>query len=320
MTSPNVQPFDPSNQHRIIRDRLHTLDMITERFSQRFRLAMFNYLKRNPDIRVKDTQFISFANFTNSIPTPSAINMVNIKPLTGSSLIVFSYDMIFSIVDTIFGGEGKFPYRNENRGFTTTEERIINKLLTLFIHDFDASWDGTYETSTVFNRLETEAKFANITNSPNDIVVVTTFTIDLFGKQSEFYICIPYVTLEPIKEILIDPVIDGQVIDYEGFKNRMTGEVKKSDVVLTADFVSIQMKMRDVNNLEVGDIIPIDIPESVKAKVDGVPVMKCSFGSKRGAKALSVIDMINHGAGHLPMSKVLAEAAKEQNNNETDNV
>lgn len=300
----DIRPFDPENQHRVIRERLHSLDIINERFARQFRIGIFNYVRRNPDITVESMRYMSYANFSHEVPSPTAINMMSLKPLQGTALMMFSSDMVFFVVDSLFGGDGRFGLTKEKKSFTATENRIIQRLLELSSSAYDSAWESVYPIETKFNRFETQAKFANITNSPNDVVVLTTFKIEIGDMVTHFSICIPYAMIEPIKEVLINPIIDGQEVDHEGFTKKMAGEVKQSGVLLTADFVNIDMQVSSLTDLKQGDILPIELPEIIQAKIDGVPVMDCKFGTKNGHHALRVVNVIDHGAGHIPVSGI----------------
>ena len=288
-----VRPYNPATQHRVIRERLHALDIINERFARHFRMGLFNLLRRSADITVESVRYLSYSEFSRNVPVPTNINMIAMKPLRGSALIVFPPALVFMVVDNLFGGDGRFLTRSEGREFTNTEQRIIMRLLHLAIDAYAESWKSVYPLEISYLRSEMQSKFANITNSPNEIVVNTSFNIEVGSLSSKFQICMPYAMIEPLRDLLSNPLNDSHHDDGT-WKRRMAGEIRQSEVELVADFASIPTRIAHVMALKEGDILPLELPETVIARVDGVPVMECEYGSQHEQRALRVLRMIDH--------------------------
>ena len=289
-----IRPYDPATQHRVIRERLQALDIINERFARHFRMGLFNLLRRSADITVDSVRYQSYSEFSRNVPVPTNINIIAMKPLRGSGLIVFPPSLVFMVVDNLFGGDGRFLTRSEGREFTNTEQRIIMRLLNLAIDAYSDSWKSVYPLEISFVRSEMQAKFANITNSPNEIVVNTSFNIEVGNLSSHFQVCLPYSMIEPLRELLSNPLNDGHNDQDGTWKLHMAKEIRHSEVELVADFASIPSRIAHVMALKVGDILPLELPETVIGRVDGVPVMECEYGSQQDQHALRVLRMIDH--------------------------
>ena len=54
------------------------------------------------------------------------------------------------------------------------------------------------------------------------------------------------------------------------------------------DFLRRSLTLGGLHNLKVGDIIPITIPETVTASVDGIDVLQCKYGVQNGHYALRI--------------------------------
>lgn len=312
-----VRPYNPATQHRVIRERLHALDMINERFARQFRMGIFNLLRRSADITVDAVKYQSYSEFSRNMPMPTNINMISMKPLRGSALIVFPPTLVFMVVENLFGGDGRFLTRSEGREFTNTEQRIILRLLNLAIDAYSDSWKSVYPLDISYVRSEMQSKFANITNSPNEIVVNTSFNIEVGNISSSFQICMPYAMIEPLRDRLANAMHDTQYGKDSGWKSRMATELTQSEVELVAEFASIPARLAHVMALKKGDILSLDLPETVVARVDGVPVMECEFGSQHNQRALRVRRMIDHArrsASSDTFIKASATSAKESNN------
>ncbi|SDN38021.1 flagellar motor switch protein FliM [Vreelandella arcis] len=293
---PKVRPYDPSTQHRVIRERLHALDFINERFARYFRTGLFNLLRRSADITVESVRYQSFSDFSRNVPVPTNLNIVSMRPLRGSSLIVFPPNLVFMVVDNLFGGDGRFVTKSDGREFTNTEQRIIQRLLGLAIDAYQEAWKVVYPLEISFLRSEVQSKFANITNSPNEIVVNTKFNIEVGNLSSNFQVCMPYAMIEPLRDLLANPINDSNHDQDGTWSRRMASELRQSEVELVAEFAHIPSRISHVMGLKKGDVLPLDIPSTVTANVDGVPVMECEYGSQRQQRALRVQRMIDHAA------------------------
>ena len=311
-----IQPFDPSTQKRVIRERLQSLEIINERFARQFRVGLFNLMRRSTDVTVESVEYQSYSEFSRNLPVPTNINVIAMKPLRGSGLIVFPPSMVFMVVDNLFGGDGRFVTKNEGREFTKTEQRIIQRLLDLAIECYSDAWKSVYPLDISFIRSEIQSKFANITNSPNEIVINTSFNLELGNLSSIFNICMPYAMVEPLRDLLAHPLSDSTPDEDRAWSDRFAKEIRQSAVELVANFTGAESRVGEVMSLKVGDVLPIELPETVTAKVDGVPVMECYYGSRNDRRALRVLRIFDHAAGHAPTDNFLQSArpsSKEPN-------
>ncbi len=295
-----VRPYDPASQHRIIRERLPALDIINERFARHFRMALFNLIRRSADITVDTVRYQSYSEFSRNVPVPTNINIIAMKPLRGSALIVFPPSLVFMVVDNLFGGDGRFVTKSEGREFTNTEQRIIQRMLQLAIEAYAESWKSVYPLEIGYLRRELQAKFANITNSPNEIVVNTSFNLEVGNLSSHFQICMPYSMIEPIRDLLTNPLSDGSKGQDGTWTKRIAGEIRHSEVELAATFAELPSRIAHVMALKAGDVLPLELPETVIASVEGVPVMECEYGSQHEQRALRVLRIFDHAADHMP--------------------
>jgi flagellar motor switch protein FliM len=292
--SVSMQPYNPATQHRIIRDRWHSLDMINERFSRSFRFSLFQLLKKNADITVKGVKFKTYSEFAKHIPMPSNLNLISMKPLRGTGLIAFPPSLIYMVVDNLFGGEGRFM-KSEGREFTNTEQRIIIKIIGKTLECYNAAWKPVCNVDIEYVRSEMQARFATVTSSANDIIVDTTFHLELGNFDCDFNIALPYSMLEPIRKLLINPPSEVEQEDEDAWNNNMSSEIQQSNITIKADFVNIDSTINNVMSMVVGDILDIELPKEVVATVDGIPVLACGYGSSmNGTRALEVKNVINH--------------------------
>ncbi|APR03245.1 flagellar motor switch protein FliM [Thauera chlorobenzoica] len=309
----SLRRYDPATQHRVVRDRLHTLDIINERFARQFRMGLFNLMRRTVDITVDSVRYLSYSEFSRNVPVPANINMLALKPLRGSALMVFPPSLVFMVVDNLFGGDGRFLAKSEGREFTNTEQRIIQRILALAIEAYGEAWKAVYPLEISYLRSEMQSRFANITNSPNEIVVNTVFNIEVGNLSSSFNICMPYTMITPLRDLLTNPLNDARTGDGN-WRQRLAGELRHSQVEVVAEFATLSSHIAQVLGLKAGDVLPLELPETIIAKVDGVPVMECEYGRQRDQRALRVRRLIDHvpdGPQAGPLAGLAASKPKE---------
>ena len=289
-----VRPYNLATQERIVRGRMPTLEVINERFARLMRVGLFNFIRRTAEISVGPVRMQKYKEFIRGLVVPTNLNVVQVKPLRGNALFVFDPNLVFLVVDNVFGGDGRFQTRVEGREFTQTEIRIIQKLLEVVFENFEKCWAPIYPLTFETLRSEMHAQFASIATE-NELVVSTTFTIDLGAVNGDFHICMPYAMIEPIREILYSSQQGNRVEVDKRWLRLLSRQVQSADVELVANLGSAQLTLRQVNGLKVGDVIPLDIPGELTAEIDGIPVMECNYGVFNGQYALRVQRMINQG-------------------------
>jgi flagellar motor switch protein FliM len=287
-----VRPYNLATQERIVRGRMPGLEIINDRFARLLRVGIFNFMRRSAEISVGPVKVQKYSEFTRNLPIPTNLNLVHVKPLRGTSLFVFDPNLVFFVVDNLFGGDGRFHTRVEGREFTTTEHRIISKLLSMVFEQYTASWRSVRPLTFEFVRSEMHTQFANVA-TPNEIVIVTQFSIEFGSTGGTLHICMPYSMIEPIRDILSSP-IQGEALEVDRRWVRvLSQQVQAAEVEVTVDLAHISTTFEQILNMRAGDVLPINVPELVTAKVDGVPVMECGYGIFNGQYALRVQKMIS---------------------------
>ncbi len=287
-----IKTYNIGTQERIVRGRMPTFEIINERFARLLRIGMFNFMRRTIDISVGPVKVIVFSEFVRNLVVPTNLNMVQMKPLRGNALLVFDPNLIFLIVDNLFGGDGRYHTRVEGRDFTQTEQRIIQRLLNVVFEDYEKAWKSVYPIKFEYIRSEMNPQFATIA-TPNEVVVTVTFDIDMGNKGGALHVCIPYSMIEPIKDTLYSALQgDHLEIDKRWIK-LLSQQVQGAEVELIANLGYTKVTFDQILSMQAGDIIPLDIPKTVTAHVDGVPIMDCHYGTINGRYALRVNAMIS---------------------------
>lgn len=288
----SIRDYDLGKQERIVRGRMPTLEIVNERFARHFRLGLFNFIRRNPEISVGQSKVQKYGAFLRNVVVPTNINVMNVKPLRGSALVICEPSLVFTVIDNLFGGSGKFHTRVEGRDFSPTEQRIIQRIVELIIEEYRKAWDGVYPLELEYVRSEMHTQFANIA-TPSEMMVTASFDVEIGEAGGAMHICIPYSTLEPIREMLHSSVRADQQQADRRWVSLLTQQLKSADVDMVAEFATASATLRQLIGLKRGDFIALDMPETVTAMVDRVPIFACNFGVSNSRYAIKVREILS---------------------------
>jgi flagellar motor switch protein FliM len=290
-TDGHAREYDLSSQDRIVRGRMPTLDMLNDRFARYLRISIFNMLRRTAEISVGEVKIIKFSEYIRGLFVPTNLNLIRVNPLRGTGLLVIDPKLLFIIVENFFGGDGRFYTKIEGREFTPTEMRVVHLLLNQVFQDLSEAWKPVMLLEFEYINSEVNPQFANIV-SPTEVVVVTRFKIEMEGGGGELHITLPYSMLEPIRELLAAGIQSDRVESDERWTKTLQEDLKEVKVNMSCSLTEIELNLRELMSLGIGDIIPIDLPKTVVANVEGLPAYHCEFGSHEGHNALKIINRV----------------------------
>ncbi len=282
-----VRPYNIGTQERIVRGRMPTLELINERFARYLRIGLFNYMHRTTEISVGPIRVQKYSEFIRNLVVPTNLNLVAAKPLRGTSLFVFDPNLVFLVVDNMFGGDGRFHTRVEGRDFTPTEQRIIQGLLNVVFAEYARSWKPVYNISFEYIRSEMNSQFANIA-TPSEIVISTTFSVEFGGTAADMHICFPYSMVEPIRDLLYSSMQSDQLSTDHRWIVMLRKQLKDAELEVCAHLATTTLTLGQVLKMKAGDIIPVNVPDKIIAHVDEIPLMECRYGQQGGQYALKI--------------------------------
>jgi flagellar motor switch protein FliM len=289
-----VRSYNLATQERIVRGRMPTLELINERFARLFRIGLFNFLRRRAEVSAGTVRMTKYSEFLRNLVVPTNLNVIHIKPLRGTALIVIDPDLVFLIVDNFFGGDGRFQTRIEGRDFTQTEIRTIQRTLTIIFEAYTQSWETIYPVEFEYVRSEMHTQFANVA-TPNEVVVAITFNLEIGNASGQMHVCIPYAMIEPIRDILTSSLQGESLTQDLRWVQIMKTKIQAAEVEVVANLCKTQSSFRKILKMNVGDILPLNISETVELKVDEVTIMECRYGQINGQYALC-IEKLTHNS------------------------
>jgi len=284
--------YDLASNERVVRGRMPTLELINERFARNARNSIYSLLRSAADVAVEDVQFLKYGDYIHTLYVPSSMCVMKVEPLKGTGLFIMDAKLVFKLVDSFYGGDGRHA-KIEGRDFTPTENRLVFKLLESLFMDLRDAWEPVKKLK--FKRIghEVNPAMANMIDT-GDVVAVCTFQVDLESGTSEFHIVYPYSMLEPLKNELISGSQKEDSQDDGRWQGSLQREMIHAKVPLNVSIAERDVTLSDIVELRDGDIIPVEISEVLKLTANKVPVFNCKLGISRGNLAVKVIDRIDH--------------------------
>ncbi|ENQ8071294.1 flagellar motor switch protein FliM [Vibrio parahaemolyticus] len=279
--------FDFSSQDRIVRGRMPTLELINERFARHMRISLFNMLRKTAEVSINGVQMMKFGEYQNTLYVPTSLNMVRFRPLKGTALITMEARLVFILVENFFGGDGRFHAKIEGREFTPTERRIIQLLLKIVFEDYKEAWSPIMGVEFEYLDSEVNPSMANIV-SPTEVIVVSSFHIEVDGGGGDFHVVMPYSMVEPIRELLDAGVQSDKMETDVRWSSALREEIMDCPVNFRVNLLEKDISLRDLMELQPGDIIPIEMPEHATMFIEDLPTYRVKMGRSEDKLAVQV--------------------------------
>ncbi|MEC7641329.1 MAG: flagellar motor switch protein FliM, partial [Nitrospinota bacterium] len=286
-------PYALTSQEKIIRGRLPTLDIINQMFSRLFRNSLTSMLRASADVSTISTDTVKFGEFLKALPLPSSLHVFRMEPLRGHGMMVVENKLVFSLVDTFFGGSGSSKVKVVGRDFSTIEMRMTKNVVIQALEDLEKAWKPVHSVDINFVRSEVNPQFAAIV-PPSDVVMVILFEVEMEDFSGTITVCIPYATVEPIMSKLREQFQSEQVEVDQAWMRRLRDQLMRAEVDMAVELGSTAIDTNRLLNMKVGDTLMLgnDVSDPLAVRVEGVRKYKGFPGSSRGSKAIQITDVI----------------------------
>lgn len=293
----DIRPYDFQNQDRGLRGRMYALEMISEKFCRSIRGAMFNIIRRKTvDVSFEGVKTMRYEEFLKNLQVPSSLNVFQAPPLRGQCVLAIDPSLVYVMVDSYFGGDCRFYTRIEGRDFTNVEQGLIKKVADVMFHEMAEIWRPVYHLAFKFVRAEMNPQFVNIAGQ-NDVVVVLTFKMEIENTVDRFFFCMPFSTIETIKERLYGM----QRVDSDGsdknWSEGLMAQFCQVQLSLSAEVGRADINVSDLLNLKAGDIIQLSkkIKDPLAVSIEGIQKFTARPGVMDGNYAVKIFSEIKEG-------------------------
>ncbi len=244
--------------------------------------SLRNFTSDNVEVSLDQISSVRFGDYLNSIPLPAMLSVFKAEEWDNYGLMVVDSALIYSIVDVLLGGRrGTAAMRIEGRPYTTIERNLVERMVHVVLSDLSAAFDPLSPVTFRFDRLETNPRFATIARPANAAVLVK-LRIDMEDRGGRLELMIPYATLEPVRELLLQMFMGEKFGRDSIWETHLASELLVTDVDLAAVLDEITMTLHDVLNWRVGSRILLN------ATPDGAIELRCGdvsmFQGRMGRK------------------------------------
>ena len=290
-TAARVKKHDLASEDSSLGVNITSIDMINERFIRTFRLGLVEMLRTSPKVNPNQVEIVRFGDYLKSLKAPLSVNVVRMNPLRGNSIVVIDPTVVFSSLDSFFGGFGKgVGNLPPGRLFTPTESRIINMILEVFFRSLKDAWSAVLPVDFELVSSEINPQFAQIADE-NDLVILTRFEAEgNLDAQGFIDLVYPYASLKPIRELLRSRVQSGDGNDESDKQWRIELEEAVDSASLEARVLlgSIESSIGDIETMKEGDVLFFKKPELARLLVNGLPAFDVQVGSIGAQTAVQI--------------------------------
>ena len=289
----NIQPYDLTNQDRVIRGRMPILEIIYERFIRSFRVSLSNSLRKISTISMISTDLLKFGEFVNTLPIPSCMCIMRFNELRGPALLVFESKLAYAIIDSYFGGTDRPFTKIDGKEFTQIELSFMKKVMDMAIADLEEAWAPVHRVDAQYLRTEINPQFVGVV-PPSDVVIATTLEVEFESASGTIMIVVPYSTIEPIKQKLSSSFQTDNDMADSIWTQAMNSHIRDVESMVVVKLGETEMTVGDLVTLEIGDVIPLKQEASgeVDLAVEGIEKMKAVVGEYKGNRAVQISEII----------------------------
>ena len=298
-TATRYKKHDLASEDSSLGVNTNAIDMINERFIRLFRPNLMEVLRTSPRVTPTKSTIVKFGQYIKDLKAPLSVNVVRVNPLRGHSLVVIDPSIVFSSLDSFFGGfgQGTVGVLLPGRMFTPMEMRIIKMILDVTFADLKEAWAPLMEISPEFVSAEINPQFAQVSDE-NDLVIVSRFETETATKNTGFIdIVQPYASLKPVRELLRSRVQTGDGNEdsdrlwREGFEESVNDSCLQATVVLG----TIKTTIKDIETMTAGDILYFKKPEFATLQAAGIPAFNVHVGTLGAQTAVQIVSAVSPG-------------------------
>jgi len=281
--------YDLTSQEKVIRGRMPVLELINDRFARLVRSSLSSFLRKPVGATVISNDMTKYSEFLKKLSAPTSLHIYRMEPLRGNIIVVLESKLVFCLVDLSFGGSGTESFKVEGREFTDIENRLVNNILNIMLDNLKEAWKNIQPISLHFVRSEVSPQFATIV-APDDIVVNIILEFEIENSTGKVTLCIPYASLEPLKEKLQGGIQSEQLERNSTWAEGFRRQLFSVPVEVMVRLGNAEVTGKELLNLNVGDVIQLDTfsKDALRVEVGGITRFMGYPGLYKGNQALQI--------------------------------
>ncbi len=271
-------------------ERLPMLEVVYDRLVRMMSTSLRNFTSDNVEVSLDNITSIRFGDYLNSIPLPAMLTVFKAEEWDNYGLITVDSSLIYSIVDVLLGGRrGTAAMRIEGRPYTTIERNLVERMIEVVLADLSAAFDPLSSVTFRFDRLETNPRFATIAR-PANAAILARLRIDMEDRGGRLELMLPYATLEPVRELLLQMFMGEKFGRDSIWENHLATELWYTDVPIECVLDQVSANLGSVVGWDVGTFLPLSATKEspVLLRCGTVPMFAGTMGQRNGNKAVRI--------------------------------
>ncbi|MBC2711745.1 MAG: flagellar motor switch protein FliM [Desulfosarcina sp.] len=290
-----VRPYDLTTQNIMQRGQFDALEEVYDKFVNLFQGSLSGLFQRTISVKAISRETVKFEEFIKAFSNPTGFIIFSMEPLIGSALMAFEPNLVFSLIDCMFGGEGK-PME-KIREFTMIERRMLQRMAMAVLKDLETAWEAAYRLRLALRKIETKPEFVYLVN-PSDQLIIVVFSIGTESFSGNIHLCLPYLMLEPIKDQLSSSYLRGKD-RASSFGDEIRKLLGRTEVNVVAELGRTVYSVREILNFEADDTLRLNTgpQNNVIVNIERVPKYLGMPGVVKGSKAVQITEVIDQDRG-----------------------
>ncbi len=276
--------YDFTKQNKVVRGRMPTLELISERFARMLRTDLPASMKFPIEVGPGGVQVVKYSEYVDTLFVPTCIKLVRIHPFEGTCLVTLDAKLIHRMVDRFFGGDGLIE-SFDGKEFTFTERRVIDRIVQLVLRDYQSAWQDIMQIRPEVVGEEVNPGLVNVLAS-SEILMVCSFRLDMEEGGGELHIAFPYASLEPYRNLL-DTTTKADHEASDGlWRAKLESALLDAELPISCVIGDVQVKLRQLMQLQPGNVLDMNMRELHQVRIANIPTFEATLGDSRGKFAL----------------------------------
>lgn len=278
----------------ISHERLPMLEVVCDRTVRLFATSMRHLVSDAIDVVFEDLTSVRFGDHLAKLDSPVLLGVFRAAEWDGYGLLSVEPALGVALLDALLGGKGGGAPRDGRRGYTGIETTLIGKLIRLALADLSAAFEPVAPVSLGLERIELSSRFAAIAGASN-IACLATFRVEMDGRGGCFSVILPYATLEPVRDKLVQRFMGEKLGRDPTWEAHMSAALAQTEVTVEAVLGERAMRLRDVTHLVVGQVLAFGggPDDPLQLRSGGAPLASGQIGRRGPNVAVSLLSSVS---------------------------
>jgi flagellar motor switch protein FliM len=284
------QPYDLVARDRIVRGRMPALDRLNERWVAEFERKLAELLRQPLEAKLQEVQLATYGNWLAAMPAPTSFNLYTVKPWPRNALVAVDGKLLFALVNAYYGGTRAIAKINRTT-LTPTEQRLNKIVVEMLVDLFKRALAPVVTLEFQQVQSESDASYVNMA-TPSETVVVTRVEVTLKEQGGSISLLLPLSSFEPVRDKLAEGLKTVSAETRQRWRQGLRTQLEQTELELTSVFLETELTMRELLQMQPGDILPIEMPKTALLRSGSRPLLRGKFGLSRGYNAVSVLEAV----------------------------